>query len=256
MRDIITQYEPQNAVWILTLSMLAVWAVAWRMGKRLRDRPGPRAESKFDDASLALLGLLLAFTFGMSLAKHDNRRDMVVADANSIGDFSTCANLLKEPIRGKLLHVIRQYAELRLKIPASRHPEIELAAALPRFRDMQAEMIELVAEAVKDRTPIDALLVNGLNRVTSSHVSRLAAVRDRLPTEIVVLLSVSALVSTLLVGREQGIAGRAEVAGTLGFILLVALTIYVTLDLNQPQRGSITVSQDPIRELLSTMPRQ
>ncbi len=255
MKDLFIQYEPHNAVWLLASGMLVVWGIAWWMGKRLRDRPGPRAGSKFDDASLALLGLLLAFTFGMSLAKHDNRRDMVVADANSIGDFATCANLLNEPIRGRLLNVIQKYTELRVSIANSKHPEHELELALPRFRKMQSEMVELVTQAIKEGTPIGALLLSSLNRLMSSHVSRLAAVKDRLPPEIILLLSVSALVTTLLVGREQGIAGRAEVAATLGFILLVTLTISVTLDLNQPQRGTITVSQEPIIEMLSAMPK-
>ncbi len=74
------------------------------------------APSKFDDASLALLGLLLAFTFGVSISKHDQRRLAVVADSNAIGDFYTCASLIKEPTRTKLQTVIREYAELRLSL--------------------------------------------------------------------------------------------------------------------------------------------
>lgn len=69
------------------------------------------------------------------------------------------------------------------------------------------------------------------------------------------LLFVSAIVSTILVGREQGIAGRMELGGTMGFILVVVLTISVILDLNQPTRGLIGVSQEPIRELIATMPK-
>jgi hypothetical protein len=251
--EIVTQYDPHVAVLLWGLAMLAAWGVAWRLGTRLRDRSGPRAGSKFDDASLALLGLLLAFTFGMSLNKHDNRRDMVVADANSIGDFYTCASLLKEPLRSRLLQVIREYLELRLEIADSEHPEVKLRVALPRFRTMQIEMTELVAQAMKEQAPDGALLLSSLNRLRNSHTARLAAVKDRLPPEIVVLLFVSAIVSTILVGREQGIAGRPEIVGTLAFILLVVLTISVTLDLNQPARGLVTVSQEPLRELIATM---
>ena len=81
--------------------MLAAWRIGWRMGRALRGREGVKP-SKFDDASMALLGLLLAFSFGMSIAKHDQRRLAVVADANAIGDFYTCASLLKEPTRTRL----------------------------------------------------------------------------------------------------------------------------------------------------------
>jgi len=60
------------------------------------NRRAKAAVSKFLDASLAVLGLLLAFTFSTALVKHDQRRLMVVADSNAIGDFYTCASLLKE----------------------------------------------------------------------------------------------------------------------------------------------------------------
>ena len=55
---------------------------------------------------MALLGLLLAFTFAMALNWHDSRHGAVVADSNAIADFYTCATLLTEPIRPKLQAVI------------------------------------------------------------------------------------------------------------------------------------------------------
>jgi hypothetical protein len=43
------------------------------------------------------------------------------------------------------------------------------------------------------------------------------------------------------------------IAGTVCFIIIVSFAIYVTLDLNQPDRGLVTASQEPIQRLLSTM---
>jgi hypothetical protein len=43
------------------------------------------------------------------------------------------------------------------------------------------------------------------------------------------------------------------VAGTVCFIVLVSFVILVTLDLNPPDRGLITVSQEPMQRLLSLM---
>jgi hypothetical protein len=57
----------------------------------------------------------------------------------------------------------------------------------------------------------------------------------------------------MLVGREQGVLGEEDLAGTLSFVVLISLAIFVTLDLNQPNRGFILVDQEPIQRLLSTM---
>jgi hypothetical protein len=100
MGDIATALDIRIVALILVVAMLAAWSVGKRLGDRLLHK-GTKP-SKFDDASMALLGLLLAFSFGMSIAKHDQRRLAVVADSNTIGDFYTCASLLKEAFANEL----------------------------------------------------------------------------------------------------------------------------------------------------------
>ena len=69
----------------VAVAMVVAWLVGRRIGQRLRLRSeGKAAVSKFLDASLAVLGLLLAFTFSTALVKHDQRRLMVVA-INDVG---------------------------------------------------------------------------------------------------------------------------------------------------------------------------
>jgi hypothetical protein len=46
-----------------------------------------------------------------------------------------------------------------------------------------------------------------------------------------------------------------EIIGILSFIVLVALAVFVTLDLDQPDRGLITVSQASIDRLVSSLAR-
>jgi len=98
-------------------------------------------------------------------------------------------------------------------------------------------------------------LTNTLNAVTSNQTARLAAAKDRLPGSIVALLFVSTIVTTILIGRTQGFSGNLDASGMMGFVLLVSFAIYVTLDLNRPDRGFIRVSQEPIERLLSSMPK-
>jgi hypothetical protein len=238
----------------VAVAMVAGWLVGRWIGHRLRlESEGKAAVSKFLDASLALLGLLLAFTFSTALVKHDQRRLMVVADSNAIGDFYTCASLLKEPVRTRLRRVIHDYAVLRVDLSKRAYDAHDLETALGQFQQMHNQMVEFVSEALVDGTPLAVSLTNTLNAVTSRQAERLAAVRDRVPTIIVVLLLLSAVVSAMLVGREQGVADEEDLAGTISFIVLVSCVIFVTLDLNQPNRGTMTVDQEPIQRLLSTM---
>jgi hypothetical protein len=255
MGTVFAEFDSSLVALALGLAMFAAWVFGRWHGRRLRIAAGEVPVSKFEDASLALLGLLLGFTFSMAIAKHDQRRLMVVADSNAIGDFYTCASLLKEPIRTKLRAVIRDYIKLRAELGGRRLDEATVESALRQMQVMQNQMTGFVYQALEAGTPIAGALTSTLNGVTSNHAARLAAARDRLPTTIVWLLLVSAVFSSMLVGRDQGASDKADLAGTVCFIVLVSFVFYVALDLNQPERGLITVSQEPIERLLSSMVR-
>ena len=240
----------------VAFAMVVGWLAGRWQGKRVRVELKSRGQtpvSKFEDASLAVLGLLLAFTFSAALGKHDQRRMMVVADTNAIGEFYTCASLLKEPVRTKLRDVIHDYVALRVDLAKHRYDEAAFERALGQFKQMHDQMVALVSQALESGTPIAVPLTEALNAVTSSHAARLAAIRDRMPASIVLLLLTSAVISAMLVGRDQGATDQYDLAGTVCFVLIVSFAIFVTLDLNQPDRGLITVSQEPIERLLSTM---
>src|ERR1700691_5102129 len=122
MSDFGFRYAAWITALMLALAMLFAWSggrllgasVARKRGKSLELEPA-LVSSKLN-AYLALLALLLGFTFSMSLTRHDRRQSMVVADSNAISNFYTCANLLQEPLRTNLLTIIHDYAQLHLQM--------------------------------------------------------------------------------------------------------------------------------------------
>jgi hypothetical protein len=242
--------------------MIVAWCAGRFIGQRFCSNTGSPAPSDRELVSaklspyLALLSLLLGFTFSMSLSRHERRLAMVVADSNAIGDFYTCASLLKEPVRTQLRAVVRQYAELHLKMARQRLDRAAWENALRSNALLQDEMTKLVSKALNDGTPIAVPLTNTLDGVSSALTARLAAVEDRVPGSVLLLLFALAIVALALDGIELGGSGTSsavEVVGRLSFIFLIALAVFVTLDLDQPDRGLITVSQAPIDRLVSSM---
>src|SRR5215218_3515376 len=96
--------------------MLGLWSLGWRLGRRLQQGDSNDGGTRIADAVISLLGLLLAFSFAMSLGRHDDRRLQVTAHANAIGDFYTCATLLPEPHRSALQNVCREYVNNELEL--------------------------------------------------------------------------------------------------------------------------------------------
>ena len=93
---------------------------------------------------------------------------MKFADSNAIGDFYTCASLLKEPARTKLQAVIRQYAQARLDLARDARRISDFESALATFGQLHTQMTEIVGHALIDGTPIAVSLTNTLNAVTSN----------------------------------------------------------------------------------------
>jgi hypothetical protein len=252
MDNIIAKLDEPVVALALAFAMLAAWGAGNWLGRRLVSKGGSRF-SKFDDASMALMGLLLAFAFGTAIAKYDQRRLAIVADSNAIGDFYTCAALLNEPTRTELQAVIERYAQFRLDVSRRQLSDADLNTALSRFDRMHSQMIELVGQALAAGTPIAVSLTNTLNAMSSNQASRLSAIRDRLPASIVILLLASAIITALLIGRQQGSTDDYEMIGALCFVLVVSIAVYVTLDLNSPGHGLIRTSQEPIERLIGSM---
>jgi hypothetical protein len=250
---LLTDVDPCITAILLGVAMLCAWGAGWWWGHYLRRGGREESQTKLDESMLTLLALLLAFTFSLSLTKHDQRRQTLVADSNAVGDLYTCASLLKEPERGKLRAVLREYVELRLSAASPDVDEATMQRKLDEVQAMHDSMLAIVKEAVDAGTPVMVPLVNTLNEVTSSHAARLASGRDRLPTTVVLLLFLTALAAMALNGRHPGIAGGPRIGASVGFSVLVAMVVWVTLDLNQPQRGWITLSQEPYQRLLKGM---
>jgi hypothetical protein len=72
----------------------------------------------------------------------------------------------------------------------------------------------------------------------------------------VFILFLSAVVCMLLTGVHHAAKGERSIGAPLVFVVLVTLVVWVILDLNQPHRGVITVSQEPMQRVLSGMEKQ
>ena len=72
---------------IVGLLLLALGEVGFRAGLRLfvaKDEPRKGQIGGIQGAVLGLLALLLGFTFSMAVGRYENRRDLVLKEANAI----------------------------------------------------------------------------------------------------------------------------------------------------------------------------
>jgi len=89
--------------------------------------------------------------------------------------------------------------------------------------------------------------------VIDVHSLRLAAVDLRLPRLLGTVLYASTILSFLLVGVASSSDGKRDLIAILIFALAYVAVLVILVDLDQPQRGILNISQTALSDLLQQM---
>ena len=202
-------------------------------------------------ASLGLLGILLAFTFGMAASRFETRRELVLDEANAIGTTYLRAALLPEPHRTEIRALLRGYVDLRLE---AARPGMTVPA-LARSEELQGRLwAQAVVVGEKSPTPITGLFIQSLNEVIGLHAKRVTmGMRNRIPITIWVALYLTAILAMAGVGYHAGPTSTTRTIATLALVVTFSGTLWLIADLDRPQEGLLKVSQQAIVNLQKSL---
>ena len=203
--------------------------------------------------SLGLLALLIGFTFAVALDRYATRRDLVIAEANSIEVSWLRADLLGGSDGAALKAMLSDYARSRLKFAEAGNNAKRLAGAdVDADRRQRAIWGEVTRVVDTDARPVMArVVVDAVSTVIGVAAQREAAARANIPPAVIRTLLVYALINSMILGYALGGSpSRHRYVGYTLFVLL-ALAVTMILDLDQPARGAIRVSQQPMDDLIS-----
>ena len=208
---------------------------------------------------LGLLALLLAFTFSAALQRYDDRSQAVVAEANAIGTTHLRAQLLPRGMHDEVQALLRQYLDNRIQ-----EGRVDFADAVKREALLrQAKLIEaqlwshaVMAAEQDGRSISSGLFIQSLNELIDASSTRKAANSRHVPEIVIFLLFATVVITTATLGFASGIAGHRVTLAALVLVVLIALVVYLIIDLDRPRRGSIQVSQESMLSLQKTIGAQ
>lgn len=217
------------------------------LGQRAIARYGSAATGgigSLEAAVFALLGLMIAFTFSGGLSRFDSRRQVVVQEANAIGTAWLRIDLLPAAAQPRLRDALRAYTDARIatyrKLP-------DIAAANAEFnhsRELQSEIWSQAVAALRlpdVRQSAELLVISALNDMFDLATTRVAATLIHPPAIIYWMLVALALASALLAGYQTAGEKDNDWVHKLGFATMVALTVYVILDIEYPRLGLVRI---------------
>lgn len=245
---------PYMPLWLLAILFFLALLLAREAGRLLRARL-PLSEDTKDDAFamtsvLGLLALLVGFTFSIALSRYEARRELVVKEANAIGTTWLRMQLLDAPERARMEDVLRRYVDSRIAFGQAQGAAAE-TQAYARSEALQEELwTSLMAAIAPFRdTPRASLLVSTTNESIDLAAERYAERQAHIPSRILRLLCLFAVLAAAMVGYERGHQRRAT---TVLFVLLT-LAVMLVIDLDLPSTGATQVPQQPMLDLQASL---
>jgi hypothetical protein len=258
-------WQYQLPLWVVIFLFLILLLIPMEVGFRLGVRQKPmnadlEAEARRDitlASMLALLGLMLAFTYSFSMSRADLRKMAVITEVNAISTAFLRADLLPEPGRTEVRKRLFDYARSRYVDPGTVRTLEELEKVVERSVAIQSKIWPAVKSALRQRgemsDPEKALLVSAVNDVLDSHTSKMAAIYDRLPTPVLALLVLIAGASLGEAAYNAGLRGSFSRWRMTTFALILASLMYIILDFDMMVRGFIQVDHRSLVLLIEEM---
>jgi hypothetical protein len=238
----------------LIAGLVAAHEIGFVLGSLARsaDDPFDRQVALVRTATGALVAFLVAFAFSGAASRFVDRVDIVVKEANALGTAYLRADTIAEPQRDELKAALKEYTADRVAL-LSREARDRIEPLLAKVNGLHERMWRSAIEATQNNAPLMAVVLPPINEVIDLHSVHLAMARRHLPIPIMTLLLGTAAIGLGIVGFGNGRVGRrfSMLDSVYGGVLAVAL--WMTIDLDYPGLGLIRVSNLPVVETLAAM---
>jgi len=223
--------------------------IGFHIGRFIQDRTDTEIKTltgAIQASILGLLALLLGFTFSMSMQRYDNRSQALISEANAIGTSILRVKLLPEHYHNKASTLLQEYLELRIaigKIDLTRRQERKKYNI--QIAKIQNDLWSLaVMAAQEDPRPVTSgAFMTSLNELIDSQGKRNALLQMHVPEVVLFLLFIVFIASGGILGYSSGLSGKRVVAPTIMVSFLIAMIVFIIIDLDRPKRGLIQVDQ-------------
>lgn len=166
---------------ILLAAEIGRW-VGRRGRRRSPESAGARVEV-FEGALLGLLSLMIGFTFSLALNRFEQRKEVVLNEANAIGTVVLRARLLPDAQAAQAGRAARQYAQTRLELGYAAYTSEARTRAIARSVALQEAMWmpALAATTLDPRSVPAGLYAEAVNHLYDMHEARVTADRNHVP---------------------------------------------------------------------------
>lgn len=192
---------------------------------------------------LGLLGLLLAFTFGMSNSRFNSRRDLIVQEANNIGTAVLRTDVYPDSVRKLLKSMLKDYVEARISFYNAGMDVEKFVFYYYQADDIGRRLWLLAADYARtdEVTARTSQLLPALNAMIDIKTTRRAAGESTIPDSIMYFLFILCCCSAFLLGYDH--IEKIDWIIVIGFAIMLSATVFNIIDLDRPRSGLIDMDR-------------
>ena len=235
------------------IGSLILMSVGRRLGARYLVREKAAAVvglNAVEGAIFALMGLVLAFAISGALQRFDERKQLILQEANAISTAYDRLDLLPSEAALALKSKLKTYLGARIDLYRSgigfslwEGAEVASRDHTTRLSKLKGEIWDgaVTACAAVDKRPACVLLLPSLNTVFDAARLRNGA-NDRHPPQVIyVMLFGLGLGSSLLAGFGMAATRTRSWVHMITFAAALALALFIVTDIEFPRLGLIRV---------------
>lgn len=213
--------------------------------------PGDRTLS----AMLAILGLLLAFTFATALNRAQERKIALTEEAAAIGTAFLRADMAAEPRRTELRAALVDYARTRVLRPGTLKTQEDLNRFIAKSMEVQSKLWPATLQLLESvSNPAErTFIADGVIRVLDAHTRRITAASQSIPAITKFMLMFSAAVAMTLLGNRAALEDRPLTWRVFAFSGLLTIVMIIILDLDRSVEGFILINTEPLEATIIEM---
>jgi hypothetical protein len=238
----------------LIAGVVAAHEIGFWLGSLTRsaDEPFDRQIGLVRTSTAALVAFLIGFAFSGAASRYINRVDIIVKEANALGTAYLRADAIAEPERGELKAALKEYTADRVTL-LTRERLDQIEPLLAKVGGLHERMWRSAIKATQDSAPLMAVVLPPINEVIDIHSTHLAMARRHLPIPIMAVLLGAAAISVGIIGFGNGRVGRRFFVLDSVYGVVLAVALWMTIDLDYPGIGIIRLSNLPVVETLGAM---
>jgi hypothetical protein len=235
--------------WIVIIFVFIFLMVAYESGYRSGNKASlskkPHQSDKVSNIQAGLMGILgvmLAFSFSISSARFEQRRQLIITESLNIGTAYFRAGLLPDTMRKETRSLLRKYLNERINFYKTGSDKEETEKVLARTLDIQVQIWAITATMGRTKPTLNTnLVILSLNPMIDVSGNIASSFQNHVPLFIIFLLIFITICTILIIGYSHGLSSDRSINFMILLNAVLCAILLLILDLDSPTTGILKV---------------